>query len=153
ATVVTKLFNIVTPDQAFFGLKDYQQLQIIRKLVADLCLPISLVGIPTQRESGGLAMSSRNAYMTPEEKQRASHIYRVLREITAAISAGARDYSSLEQDAKEQLEQAALQVDYFNICHAHTLLPATEYDHELVILAAAWIGKTRLIDNITAKIT
>lgn len=152
ATVVTKLFNIVQPDLAVFGLKDYQQLQVIRKLVRDLCLPVSIIGVETCRESDGLAISSRNAYLTVEQRRDAARIYRILQSTAETIAAGNRDFSELEQMAKSSLNEGDLKVDYFNICHAHTLLPATEYDTELVILAAAWLGSTRLIDNISIDI-
>lgn len=148
ATIVCKLFNIVAPHEAFFGLKDYQQLLIIRKMAADLCLPLRIHGIPIQREASGLALSSRNAYLTEQQKAIAPALYRQLRETRKALLAGSLNFSDLEQNAQKTLEGAGMRVDYFNIAHAATLLPATPYDKDLVILGAVYLGSTRLIDNI-----
>ncbi|MES3007734.1 MAG: pantoate--beta-alanine ligase [Pseudomonadota bacterium] len=150
ATVVSKLFNLVQPNTALFGLKDYQQFMVITQMVADLCFPITLVGVETQRESSGLALSSRNGYLTADEKQRAAALYQTLLESRAQLQAGA-SIDSVESIARVQLEQAGFRLDYYNVCTAGTLEPAQAHDSDLVILAAAWMGKTRLIDNLRVR--
>ena len=147
-TVVAKLFNIVQPDKAWFGLKDYQQLYILRRMVRDLELPVELIGLPTVRESSGLALSSRNSYLNAEEKQNALALIHSLRAAAKALRHCGSDLRVLEDRARQQLQQAGMEPDYFSICDASTLLPATGKEHKLVILAAARIGSTRLIDNI-----
>lgn len=149
ATVVCKLFNMILPDAAFFGRKDYQQLLVIRKMVQDLCMPVAVLDVPTQRESGGLAMSSRNRYLSNEERKRAANLYATLLAVKARIEGGERDFSTLEEQAKTRLDRHGITVDYFNICHAHTLDPPEPDDRELVILGAVYIGGARLIDNVT----
>ena len=151
ATIVTKLFNMVQPDAALFGLKDYQQLQVIRHLVADLCMPIELVGIPTQREPSGLALSSRTGYLSAEEKARAPVLHQCLQEAGARLRQGA-DMASVETVAAQTLAEAGFVPDYFSVCQADTLEPAQAHDRHLVILAAAWLGKTRLIDNLQLEL-
>ncbi|WP_257265927.1 pantoate--beta-alanine ligase [Endozoicomonas sp. ONNA2] len=149
ATVVTKLFNIVRPDIAVFGEKDFQQLTIIRKMVQDMVMPVDILGAPIAREPSGLAMSSRNGYLTPEERgEIAPALYRCLREAKGAIQAGETDFDLLRRNAFAQLAQAGFKPDYFNICNPQTLLPATHNEQSLVILAAGYLGKARLIDNI-----
>ncbi len=151
ATVVNKLFNMVQPDVALFGLKDYQQLQVIRHMVADLCMPIELVGIATQREPSGLALSSRNGYLSADEKARAPVLYQTLREAGAALQQRCA-IASVEATAAQELAAAGFVLDYFNVCQADTLEPAQPQDHRLVILAAAWLGRTRLIDNLQLEL-
>jgi len=148
ATVVSKLFNLVQPDHAVFGLKDYQQFKVIRKMNADLCFGIQLTGVPTERDDNGLALSSRNGYLSAEQKQQALSIIRTLQDTAEHIRSGERDYITLEQQARSALESAGLRVNYFSICHADTLAAAQPDDKQLVILAAAYAGSTRLIDNI-----
>lgn len=148
ATVVSKLFNLVQPDHAVFGLKDYQQFKVIRKMNADLCFCIQLTGVPTERDDNGLALSSRNGYLSAEQKQQALSIISTLQDTAEHIRSGARDYVTLEQQARSALESAGLRADYFSICHADTLAAAQPDDKQLVILAAAYAGSTRLIDNI-----
>ena len=148
ATVVTKLFNMVWPDVAIFGEKDYQQLILIRRLVVDLSLPIEIAAVPTQREPDGLAMSSRNHYLSPAERQLAPSLYRILQDSARAIEAGERDYRILEHYSVQRLEQEGLRPDYFSICRQDDLTTAELGDDRLAILAAAWLGKARLIDNI-----
>lgn len=148
ATVVSKLFNLVQPDHAVFGLKDYQQFKVIRKMNADLCFGIQLTGVATERDDNGLALSSRNGYLSADEKQRALTIIRTLRDTAARIKAGERDYPALEQQARSVFESNGLRPDYFSICQADSLAPAQPDDTQLVILAAAYAGTTRLIDNI-----
>jgi pantoate--beta-alanine ligase len=151
ATIVNKLFNLVQPDAALFGLKDYQQLQVIRHMVADLCMPIAITGVPTQREPSGLALSSRNGYLSAEEKARAPVLYQSLLEASEALRRS-DSIASVEAQAARTLASAGFVLDYFNICHAETLEPALEQNRNLVILAAAWMGKTRLIDNLQLEL-
>lgn len=152
ATVVSKLFNLVQPDTALFGLKDYQQFMVITKMVADLCFPINLVGVETQRESSGLALSSRNGYLTSDEKQRAAVLYQTLLDSRIRLQDGV-SIGSVEALARAQLEQAGFRPDYFSVCDARSLEPAQAPDSNLVILAAAWMGKTRLIDNLRVQLS
>ncbi|MGH8293360.1 MAG: pantoate--beta-alanine ligase [Gammaproteobacteria bacterium] len=152
ATVVLKLFNIVQPDVALFGEKDYQQLQIVRRLATDLSLPVEIVGVPIVREADGLAMSSRNQYLTSAERQLAPLLYRTLAETAAALRAGRRDFSRLESDAKQKLS-AHLRPDYVSIRAAHTLAGANTDTRDFVVLAAAWLGKARLIDNVQVHLS
>ena len=152
-TVVTKLFNIVRPDLAVFGEKDFQQLTIIRKMVRDMCLPVEIVGAPIAREETGLAKSSRNGYLTVEEREEiAPTLYRCLCEAREAILAGERDYDLVRRNAFAVLAQAGFKPDYFNISSTKTLLPAGPEEKSLVILAAGYLGKARLIDNITVDL-
>jgi pantoate--beta-alanine ligase len=148
ATVVTKLFNIVQPDVAVFGLKDYQQLTVIRRLTADLCLPIEIEGAPTVREADGLAMSSRNQYLSTAERALAPQIYATLQQVASRIAAGGRDFVQLQQDAAEKLTKGGFRVDYFEVRRASDLHPPGPADRELVLLTAARLGRARLIDNI-----
>lgn len=152
-TVVNKLFNILEPDAAVFGRKDYQQLQIIRKMVRDLCLPIGIIGVATQRDAQGLALSSRNAYLSTAERDQALQISHNLRLTAQAMEQGRRDFAVLEKEALRRLRDKGLQPDYFHICHSETLEPASPEDRELIILAAAWVGNTRLIDNTALTVT
>ncbi|MBL4856169.1 pantoate--beta-alanine ligase [Idiomarina loihiensis] len=147
ATIVCKLFNMVQPQLAVFGEKDYQQLQVIRLMVQDLSLPVEIQGTATQRETSGLAMSSRNGYLSTEQKQQAAELYKTLEETKAKLSVNT-DFGELEAAAKEKLTQAGFVPDYFSIRNAADLQEATPEDHEWVILAAAFMGKTRLIDNL-----
>ncbi|BAZ94944.1 pantothenate synthetase [Thiohalobacter thiocyanaticus] len=148
ATVVTKLFNMVQPDLAVFGEKDYQQLIVIRRLVRDLSLPIRIEGAATLREPDGLAMSSRNAYLTPAEREVAPQLHHVLEGLIAALGAGDRDFPALEQQGMQQLELAGFRPDYVSIRRAVDLSVPDREEAELVVLAAAWLGRARLIDNL-----
>jgi pantoate--beta-alanine ligase len=147
ATIVCKLFNIVQPDIALFGRKDYQQLQIIRTMVEDLSLPVEVMGVDTVRESSGLALSSRNGYLTAEERAKAPALKRTLDDLAEAIKAGNAVDSAINS-AKATLQAAGLTPDYIELRQAQTLAPATDKDKELVLLAAAYLGKARLIDNL-----
>ena len=151
ATVVLKLLNIVQPDVALFGEKDYQQLLIVRRLVADLSLPVEIVGVPIVRAADGLAMSSRNQYLTSEQRQQAPLLHRTLGEIAAALCAGRRDFSRLEAEAVQKLSPQ-LRPDYVSIRAAQTLAAADADTRDFVVLAAAWLGKARLIDNIQVDV-
>lgn len=148
ATVVSKLFNIVRPDVAVFGKKDYQQFQVIRKMTSDLCFGINIVGVATERDSQGLALSSRNGYLSESEKQTALFLSRTLTDMAQRIAGGVRDYRVMEQEALTTLIGSGIKPDYFNVCQADSLAPATPADQRLVILAAGFVGTTRLIDNI-----
>lgn len=147
ATVVCKLFNLVRPDVALFGQKDYQQLLVIKRMVEDLAMPVRVVGVPTVRDADGLAMSSRNGYLTGSERMVAPHLYRVLCDTAEQLRAGA-DPGALERTAAEALDAAGLQTDYLAIRRQQDLQPCGSADRDLVILAAAWLGRARLIDNL-----
>lgn len=148
ATVVCKLFNLIQPDVAVFGKKDYQQLLVIRRMVEDLNLPIEVVGLDTVREADGLAMSSRNRYLDPEERRRAPQLFRLLQATADRIRTGAGDLEGLARRTEDDLRAAGFRPDYVSIRRAADLdLPGPE-DRELVILAAAHLGEARLIDNL-----
>lgn len=151
STVVAKLFNIVQPDTALFGKKDFQQLAVIKRMVTALCFDIDIIGVDTVREENGLAMSSRNGYLTKVEKTIAATLYQTLQETKNAIRQGNTDFASLGTLAQKELTAAGFKPEYFNVCRTDDLGPATETDHDLVILAAAQLGKARLIDNIDFK--
>ncbi|PTY38635.1 pantoate--beta-alanine ligase [Saccharospirillum sp. MSK14-1] len=148
ATIVLKLFNQVQPDVAVFGLKDYQQFTVLKMMVENLFLPIRMIGVDTGRADDGLAHSSRNNYLTSDERERAPALYQILRDTAAAIEAGDSHFAQLTRQAKERLTEAGFTPDYFNISRRLDLEPAGDDDRELVILAAAFLGKARLIDNI-----
>jgi len=148
ATVVCKLFNMVRPDISVFGKKDYQQLMVIRRMVEDLAMPVKIVGAETMREPDGLAMSSRNGYLTEQERQTAPNLYRTLKGLAARLREGDDDYSGLQAQAARELDQHGLRTDYVAIRRAMDLLEPAAGETDLVILAAAYLGKARLIDNI-----
>jgi pantoate--beta-alanine ligase len=148
ATVVTRLFNMVQPQVAVFGEKDYQQLVLIRRMVHDLCMPIEVQGVATEREPDGLAMSSRNGYLGVAERQQAPDLYRVLCGVRDAVEAGARDYPQLEQAAMAALTSAGFRPDYVSIRRRVDLALPDPLDTDLIVLAAAMLGTARLIDNI-----
>jgi pantoate--beta-alanine ligase len=152
ATIVTKLFNVVQPDLALFGEKDFQQLAIIRRLVADLFIPVQILGIPTEREEDGLAMSSRNRYLSVEQRQLAPALHETLRHVSEAIKGGSRDFKAHESSALQALKRSGFVPDYVSIRDADNLEPPTDQSRELVVLAAARLGKTRLIDNLRVPI-
>jgi len=148
ATVVAKLFGIVQPDVAVFGEKDYQQLAIIRRMTSDLDIPVEIVGAPTVRSPDGLAMSSRNRYLSPVERGLAPSIHAALKGAAARIDQGDRDYAGIMAWGAQQLREATMQPDYFEIRDAATLLAPVASTRELVVLVAARLGKARLIDNL-----
>ncbi len=148
ATVVLKLFHLVEPDVALFGEKDFQQLAVIRRMVDDLCLPVEIVGVPTVREPDGLAMSSRNGYLQPAERERAPALYQALLAAAAAVEAGAGDLEAEERRAAAAIDAAGLRADYVSIRRAADLARPAPEDTDLVILAAAYLGRARLIDNL-----
>jgi len=149
ATVVNKLFNIVQPDLAVFGEKDYQQLLIIRRMVKDLAVPIEIVGVPTVREPDGLAMSSRNGYLSAEERRQAPQLYQALCAVRYQLMKNkGHDFAAAEEVGLVWLRNAGLRPDYLTVCRTRDLGPAGAGDRDVVILAAAWLGTTRLIDNL-----
>ena len=148
ATVVAKLFNMVQPDVALFGEKDYQQLLVIRRMTTDLCLPVEIVGHATVREPDGLAMSSRNQYLTRSERALAPLLQQVLRETSVALRDGDRDFSALQRQAVQRLDAGGFRIDYVEIRQADSLAPPVAADTHFIVLAAAWLGKARLIDNV-----
>ncbi len=152
ATVVAKLFNIVEPDYACFGKKDYQQLVILQGMAADLNFGVEIVPVDIGRAADGLALSSRNQYLSEAERKQAPQLYRELQAVARAVENGNRDYAALEQQAAANLKQAGWQVDYVEIRHAGNLQVAHVGDSELVVLAAARLGNTRLIDNIEIRL-
>ena len=150
-TVVAKLFNIVAPHTAIFGRKDYQQLAVIRALVRQLNYPIAIVGVETVSEPDGLALSSRNGYLSSGERTEAVRLIRNLRRIKEKIEAGERDFGALCSFAIKDLTDAGWKVDYVAVRHQRGLALPGPADRDLVVLAAAWLGKTRLIDNLEIR--
>lgn len=157
-TVVAKLFNMVLPDEAVFGIKDYQQLAVIRRMAEDLCIPVQITAAPIARATDGLALSSRNSYLTAAERPVATELYRILCWARQELEGGCRDYTNLEQQAKQKLAAAGMRPDYFSIIQQKTLEPAVPFegpsgDVDVAILAAVYLGKTRLIDNVTLSLS
>ncbi len=148
STIVAKLFNIVTPHIAVFGEKDFQQLAIIRRMVADLCIPIEIIGAPTVREADGLAMSSRNQYLTDGERRIAPSIHQGLKRAVARVQGGDRNFAAIEAEELEALKELGFRPDYFTVRDAKTLTPPESDARHLVVLVAARLGKARLIDNL-----
>jgi pantoate--beta-alanine ligase len=148
ATVVSKLFNLVQPQVAVFGDKDFQQLLLIRHLVEDLCFPVEIVGVATVREPDGLAMSSRNGYLGVAERRQAPRLYRTLQDVAARLGAGERDFERLERDATAQLQEAGFVPQYVSIRSSADLAAPRPEEPDLVVLAAAFLGRTRLIDHL-----
>jgi pantoate--beta-alanine ligase len=148
STVVAKLFHIVEPDVAIFGAKDYQQLAVIRRMVADLWMPIEIVAAPTVRDADGLAMSSRNQYLTAAERALAPRIHAALRAAERRLRAHDADFAAVEREGRNALESAGFRPDYFAVREAADLAPARPETRELVVLAAARLGRARLIDNL-----
>jgi len=152
ATVVCKLFNIVSPDVAIFGEKDFQQLSLIRQMVFDLDMPIKIIGAPTVREADGLAMSSRNNRLSENQRKLAANLYRVLKQLEEKIIKGGCNYSQVQDEAMQELSGLGFKPDYILVCNAATLHVAGVEDCSLVILAAAYLGEVRLIDNIQVSL-
>ena len=148
ATVVNKLFNIVQPDVAVFGTKDFQQLAVIRRMVRELSMPVEIVGAPIAREDDGLAMSSRNVYLTQDERSKATELYKSLCAARDGLLEG-HGILTVEAEGLKRIEAVGFRPDYFSVRRADDLLPPEADDRELVILVAAWLGKARLIDNVT----
>ncbi|MCC2606649.1 pantoate--beta-alanine ligase [Planctobacterium marinum] len=152
ATIVCKLFNMVQPNHAFFGEKDFQQLQVIRAMVQDLSMNLTIHGVPTVRESDGLAMSSRNGYLNDKERAIAPKLYATLMTLSEQIISGRRDFRQLVKEHSLFLNNAGFKTDYIEIRCVETLMHPSHEDTELVILAAAFLGKTRLIDNLPVSL-
>jgi len=148
ATVVAKLLNAVQPDLAVFGEKDYQQLLVIRRLVRDLCLPVEIHALATVREADGLALSSRNGYLSARERRVAPVLYRSLQHAARRLGRGEGNLEAVERAGLQELREAGLRPDYFSIRRGADLSQPEGAEDGLVILAAAWLGKARLIDNI-----
>jgi pantoate--beta-alanine ligase len=146
-TVVVKLFNLVQPDLAVFGKKDYQQLLLIRRMAEDLSMPLDILGLPTVREPDGLAMSSRNGYLSADERARAPALYGTLQALAAAVAAGTAP-AEAKQDAIRALAAAGLEPEYVSVRRRADLAPPGPGDRALVVLAAARLGRARLIDNL-----
>lgn len=151
-TVVCKLFNMVMPDVALFGKKDFQQLMVLRQMVNDLNMPIEIIGVDIVRELDGLAMSSRNGYLTDDERALAPFLQQTLQQMKKKIDAGERDYQSICNWGVYQLDNNGFKTDYLEIRRADDLSSTDEQVNELVILAAAYLGKARLLDNLEVLI-
>jgi len=147
STIVSKLFNLVQPDIACFGEKDFQQLALIRKMVADMSFDIEIVGVPIMRAKDGLALSSRNGYLTAEQRKIAPGLYKVLSSIADKLQAGERDLDEIIAIAGQELNEKGFRADDIQIRDADTLLEVSENSKRAVILVAAWLGDARLIDN------
>lgn len=157
-TVVTKLFNIVQPDKAIFGIKDFQQLAVIRRMVEDLCVPVDIIGAEIARDHDGLALSSRNSFLAPDERLKVNHFYEILCWCRDQISgqngqAGRRDFAAIEASATQQIAELGFRSDYLSVCNAKTLEPAAHDDKDIVILGAMYTSGARLIDNVTLTLT
>lgn len=148
ATIVCKLFNMVQPDIALFGEKDFQQLVVIRKMVADLNIPVHIFGVPIVRDHDGLALSSRNGYLSAQQRAVAPALQQGLQALKAQIKNGRRDYATLFEQFKTDLQAAGFRLDYVELRDALSLQPAAMDSTQLVLLAAAYLGSTRLIDNL-----
>lgn len=148
-TVVAKLFNIVQPDEAVFGIKDYQQLAVIRRMVEDLCMPVQVSAGEIYREPDGLALSSRNSFIAEAERPRVSQLYRTLRWLAEQIQAGQRDFMTLAESGKMQITEVGFTVDYLEICNSRTLKPAAHDDTDITLLGAIYTDSARLIDNLS----
>nr|WP_211073096.1 pantoate--beta-alanine ligase [Pantoea sp. Cy-640] len=153
ATIVSKLFNLVQPDIACFGEKDFQQLAIIRKMVADMGFDIDIVGVPTVRAKDGLALSSRNGYLTADERKLAPVLSQVMNSMAQRLSNGERHVDEIIEHAEQTLRDQGLRPDGLAICDADTLQPLTVDSQRAVILMAAWLGNARLIDNQQVDLT
>ncbi|OGT89176.1 MAG: pantoate--beta-alanine ligase [Gammaproteobacteria bacterium RIFOXYA12_FULL_61_12] len=151
ATVVCKLFHMVQPDLALFGEKDFQQLLVIRRMAADLDIPVEIIGVATEREPSGLAMSSRNQYLSEDERQRAALLYRVLQGLAEDLKLGEADYPALEREAARRLSEGGFAPDYVSVRRAADLSVPGPEEPDLVVLAAARLGKARLIDNLRVE--
>lgn len=151
-TIVNKLFNLVQPDVACFGEKDFQQLALIKIMVEDLSIPVTVIGVPTVREKSGLAKSSRNGYLSAKEKQQAAVIYQTLTQLKTELEQGNKNFEQLSEQAQQKVKAAGLMPDYLRVLNRDTLQAATQHTRAFVIIAAAYLGKTRLIDNIQVEL-
>jgi pantoate--beta-alanine ligase len=151
-TIVATLLHIVEPDIAVFGEKDFQQLTLIRRMVVDLCMPVQIVGAPTVRDTDGLAMSSRNQYLTAAERAVAPGLYAALQAAAQRLAGGDRDFVEIERAGTRALQGAGFRPDYFSVRRAQDLLPPDATSRDLVVLTAARLGKARLIDNVQVSV-
>ena len=151
-TVVSKLFNIVQPDEAIFGIKDYQQLAVIRRMAEDLCMPVQITAAPIHREADGLAMSSRNSYITEQERPKVVVLKDSLEWIAQQVKGGARNFRELEAMAIQRIAKAGFKTDYITLSNSKTLDPAAEDDLEITILGAIFTESARLIDNLSIRL-
>lgn len=151
-TVVSKLFNIVQPDEAIFGIKDYQQLAVIKRMTEDLCLPVKIISAPIHREADGLAMSSRNSYINEDERPKVKVLKQVLELIAEQIKADNLEFTQLEMEAKKRIESEGFKADYVTISNSKTLESAAVDDREITILGAMYTDSARLIDNISINL-
>ncbi|BFM18033.1 pantoate--beta-alanine ligase [Maricurvus nonylphenolicus] len=151
-TVVSKLFNIVQPDEAVFGIKDYQQLAVIRRMAEDLCMPVQITAGDIAREADGLAMSSRNGYLTEEERPKVICLNQALNWAKEQIEQGRKDFDAVREEAIKQIEDTGFRIDYFSICDSKTLEMAAVDDKQITILGAMYTGGARLIDNISLSL-
>lgn len=150
--MVAKLFNLVQPELAAFGEKDYQQLAVIRRMVAELCFPVEILAVATRREPDGLAMSSRNRYLDARQRAAAPALYAALRTAAETLAAGRRDFVALQQAGMDNIRTAGLDPEYFEVRTQDGLQPPEPVDRRLVILAAARLGRARLIDNLAVEL-
>lgn len=150
-TVVSKLFNIVQPELAVFGIKDYQQLAIIRRMVEDLHMPVQVISGEVVREDDGLAMSSRNSFITSEERPQAAELYRVLHWVREEIMQGNADFAALQEAAKASIRKVGFRPDYVSICNSKTLQLAAVDDRHITVLGAMYTSAARLIDNLSLQ--
>lgn len=148
ATVVSKLLLQALPDVAFFGEKDYQQLQVIKRVTADLAIPVEIVGVPTVREADGLALSSRNVYLDPAQRRIAPGLYREMVALGEAIERGEPAVRAIARARRHLVDAGFDRVEYLELCDTHSLAPISDATRAARLLAAAWLGRTRLIDNI-----
>lgn len=149
--ILLKLLNSVQPDQLFLGAKDYQQAIVVRTLISEGLWPVELTVLPTVREADGLAFSSRNQYLSAAERERAPVLYQTLQWMAQQLKAGGQTSAGVLEGAESRLRAQDMRVDYLNICRAADVQPASESDNDLVILVAVWLGRTRLIDNVTCE--
>lgn len=148
-TVVTKLFNIVQPDEAIFGRKDFQQLAVIRRMVEDLCIPVTIMASDIVREADGLALSSRNGFITQNERPRANQLYDTINWMRQEIKQGRRDFVRLSSEGAIRIKNAGFTLDYLEVCNSKTLEPAADDDVEMTVLGAMYTEGARLIDNVS----
>lgn len=152
ATVVSKLFNIIQPDRAYFGLKDFQQAVVIKQMVRDLNMPLEIVTVPTVREADGLATSSRNKYLTAKQRARAPVLYNTLKLGQRLIEAGEHNADVVHEAMVKEIEsQPDTRIDYISVCNPETLAPVDKIENRVLLAMAVWLGNTRLIDNILVE--
>jgi len=148
-TVVSKLFNIVQPDEAVFGAKDFQQLAVIRRMVEDLCIPVTIRAGEIVREADGLALSSRNTFIDEDERPKVTQLYQSLCWVRDQIQTGRRDFMALADQAKAQIAEAGFEPDYISVNNSHNLELAADDDRDITVLGALYTRKARLIDNVS----